>query len=79
MDRFFAMAERSGGTVGYQTLINAAIRVYLEGKAPKFEDTLRCIIREELKSSGWYTLVRGTEAAKNRRQSRRGCLTGRSP
>jgi uncharacterized protein (DUF4415 family) len=51
VDRFFEMAERSGGTVGYQTLINAALREYLEGKAPKFEDTLRRIIREELKSS----------------------------
>lgn len=51
VDRFFAMAERSGGTTGYQTLINAALRDYLEGKAPKFEDTLRRIIREELKSS----------------------------
>ncbi|MCC6590636.1 MAG: BrnA antitoxin family protein [Bryobacterales bacterium] len=51
VDRFFAMAERSGGTTGYQTLINAALREYLDGKAPRFEDTLRRIIREELKSS----------------------------
>jgi uncharacterized protein (DUF4415 family) len=51
VDRFFAMAERAGGAAGYQTLINAALREYLEGKAPKFEDTLRQIIREELKSS----------------------------
>jgi len=51
VDRFFRIAEESGGTAGYQTLINAALREYLEGKAPKFEDTLRRIIREELKSS----------------------------
>ena len=51
LDRFLEMAERSGGTTGYQTLINAAPREYLEGKAPKFEETLRRIIREELKSS----------------------------
>ena len=51
VDRFFEMAERSGGATGYQTLINAALREYLEGKAPKIEDTLRRIIREELKSS----------------------------
>jgi uncharacterized protein (DUF4415 family) len=51
VDRFFRMAEESGGSVGYQTLINAALRDYLDGKAPKFEDTLRRIIREELKSS----------------------------
>jgi hypothetical protein len=45
------MAERTGGTTGYQTLINAALREYLEGAAPKIEDTLRRIIREELKSN----------------------------
>ena len=51
VDRFFAMAERTGGATGYQTLINAALREYLEGRAPKIEDTLRRIIREELKSN----------------------------
>jgi uncharacterized protein (DUF4415 family) len=51
VDRFFEMAERSGGTTGYQTLINAALREYLEGKAPRFEETLRRIIREELGSN----------------------------
>ncbi len=51
LDRFLALAERSGGETGYQTLINAALREYLEGKAPRIEDTLRRIIREELKSS----------------------------
>jgi hypothetical protein len=51
VDCFFEMAEQSGGATGYQTLINAALREYLEGKAPRIEDTLRRIIREELKSS----------------------------
>lgn len=51
VDRFLRMAEESGGVSGYQTLINAALRQYLDGKAPKFEDALRRIIREELKSS----------------------------
>ena len=51
VDRFLAMAEQSGGMTGYQTLINGALREYLEGKAPRFEDTLRRIIREALKSS----------------------------
>ena len=51
VDRFFRMAEESGGETGYQTLINAALREYLDGKAPRFEDALRRIIREELKSS----------------------------
>lgn len=51
VDRFFQMSEVSGGATGYQTLINAALREYLDGRAPKFEDTLRRIIREELASS----------------------------
>ncbi len=51
VDRFFKMAEASGGGTGYQTLINAALREYLDGRAPRFEDTLRRIIREELKSN----------------------------
>jgi uncharacterized protein (DUF4415 family) len=51
VDRFLEMAEQSGGTTGYQTLINAALREYLEGRSPTFEDTLRRIIREELTSS----------------------------
>jgi uncharacterized protein (DUF4415 family) len=51
VDRFLEMSEQSGGATGYQTLINAALREYLEGKAPKIEDTLRRIIREELKPS----------------------------
>jgi uncharacterized protein (DUF4415 family) len=48
LDRFFQLAEASGGSTGYQTLINSALREYLDGKAPKFEDTLRRIIREEI-------------------------------
>ena len=51
VDRFFRMAEESGGATGYQTLINAALREYLDGTAPRFEDALRRIIREELKST----------------------------
>jgi len=51
VDRFFQIAERSGGSAGYQTLINSASREYLEGKAPKIEEALRRIIREELKGA----------------------------
>jgi hypothetical protein len=51
MDRFLQMAEAPGGGTGYQMLINAALREYFEGRAPRFEDALRRIIREELKSS----------------------------
>ena len=48
LDRFFHLADGSGGKIGYQSLINSALREYIDGKAPKIEDTLRRIIREEL-------------------------------
>ena len=48
VDHFGAIADRSGGKVGYQTLINSALREYVEGKLPKWEETLRHIIREEI-------------------------------
>ncbi len=48
VDYFGAIADRSGGTVGYQTLINSALREYVEGRVPKWEETLRRIIREEI-------------------------------
>jgi uncharacterized protein (DUF4415 family) len=49
VDYFGAIADRSGGTAGYQTLINSALRECVEGKAPKWEETLRRIIREEIR------------------------------
>lgn len=51
LDHFLKEAEASGGALGYQTLINEALRQYVEGKAPKFEDTLRRIVREEIRSA----------------------------
>jgi hypothetical protein len=51
LDRFFEMAEQSGGSASYDVLINSALEEYLGGQTPKFEDTLRRIIREELRSS----------------------------
>lgn len=48
LEHFGKMADATGGKSGYQTLINAALREYVEGKAPKFEETLRRVIREEL-------------------------------
>jgi len=42
------MAEQSGASTAiYQTPINAALREYADG--PRIEETLRRIIREELK------------------------------
>ncbi|MHB8304192.1 MAG: BrnA antitoxin family protein [Acidobacteriaceae bacterium] len=51
MDYFLKEAEGSGGSTGYQTLINDALRQHVEGKAPKLEDTLRRILREEIKAA----------------------------
>ena len=48
VDYFGAIADRSGGKIGYQTLINSALREYVEGKTPKWEETLRRVIREEM-------------------------------
>jgi uncharacterized protein (DUF4415 family) len=52
IDHFSAIADRSGGKTGYQTLINSALRDYVDGKTPKWEDALRRIIREEIRRSG---------------------------
>lgn len=52
IEHFLREADASGGAVGYQTLINEALRSHVENKAPKFEDTLRRIVREELRAAG---------------------------
>lgn len=52
LDFFLRQADTSGGAVGYQTLINDALRQHAENKAPKLEDTLRRIVREELRAAG---------------------------
>jgi uncharacterized protein (DUF4415 family) len=49
VDYFGMLADQSGGKAGYQTLINSALREYVEGKTPKWEDTLRRVIREEMR------------------------------
>ena len=49
VDHFLREAEASGGATGYQTLINEALRQHVEGKAPKLEDTLRRVLREEMR------------------------------
>lgn len=48
IDEFRSHAEKSGH--GYQTIINQVLREYLnKSKKPIDEDTLRRVIREELK------------------------------
>ena len=50
VDHFLQQAEQSGGSIGYQTLINDALRQHIEGMAPHLEDTLRRILREEMRA-----------------------------
>ena len=52
VDHFLKEADDSDGAMGYQTLINEALRQHVEGKAPKFEETLRRIVREEVRAAG---------------------------
>jgi uncharacterized protein (DUF4415 family) len=49
LQRFSEMADNAGGKVGYQSLINSALREYLDDKAPRIEEALRRIVREEMR------------------------------
>jgi uncharacterized protein (DUF4415 family) len=51
VDHFLREADASDGATGYQTLINEALRQHVEGKAPKLEETLRRIFREEMRAA----------------------------
>jgi uncharacterized protein (DUF4415 family) len=51
VDYFLKESGASGGAIGYQTLINEALRQHVEGKAPKLEETLRRVLREELRAA----------------------------
>jgi len=51
VDHFLKEAGAYGGAVGYQTLINQALRQHVDGKAPKLEETLRRIVREEMRAA----------------------------
>jgi uncharacterized protein (DUF4415 family) len=49
LEYFRGQVERAGGG-NYQTLINNALRAYIEGgQKPTIEETLRRVIREELR------------------------------
>jgi uncharacterized protein (DUF4415 family) len=51
LEYFRDAVERAGGG-NYQTLINNALRSYIEGvQQPAFEETLRRVIREELRTA----------------------------
>jgi uncharacterized protein (DUF4415 family) len=48
VERFVADAEASGGA-NYQTMINDALRAYVEGRSPTLEAMLRRVIKEEIR------------------------------
>jgi len=48
IEHFKKQVHAAGGG-NYQTLINDALRAYLESEAKPLEDTLRKVIREELR------------------------------
>lgn len=47
--QWFKQQVHAAGGGNYQTLINSALREYVEGKQEQLEETLRRVIREELK------------------------------
>jgi len=47
LERFIADAEAAGGG-NYQTMMNDALREYLEGRSPTLETMLRRVIKEEI-------------------------------
>jgi uncharacterized protein (DUF4415 family) len=51
LDYFRDLVERAGGG-NYQTLINNALRAYVEGaQKPTLEETLRRVLRKELRTT----------------------------
>ena len=49
---WFRQQVHSAGGGNYQTLINMALRDYINSKRESLEDTLRHVIREELSTYG---------------------------
>ena len=49
---WFRQQVHSAGGGNYQTLINMALREYMNSKEEPLEDTLRHVIREELSAYG---------------------------
>lgn len=51
LDWFRAAADRTGGG-SYQTLMNQALREYIQSQKEPLEATLRRVMREELRAAG---------------------------
>ena len=50
--RWFREQVHEAGGGNYQTLINSALREYVEGKEENLKSTLRSVVREELARYG---------------------------
>ena len=48
LDLFRREVDANGGG-NYQSMINKALRLYVQGRAEPLEDTLRRVVREELR------------------------------
>jgi len=48
--KWFKDEVHAAGGGNYQTLINAALREYVQGKREPLEETLRRVLREELRA-----------------------------
>ena len=65
LDWFRKQAHRAGGG-NYQTMMNRALRDYVEGQVEPLEETLRRVLREVIPSSRTRRLPRGTRRATKR-------------
>lgn len=50
--RWFKNQVQEAGGGNYQSLINKALRAYIEHSAEPLEETLRRVVREELRDAG---------------------------
>jgi uncharacterized protein (DUF4415 family) len=50
VDWFRSKVEEQGGG-NYQSMMNSALRIYMEGKDQPLEDVLRRVVREELQTT----------------------------
>jgi uncharacterized protein (DUF4415 family) len=49
--RWFKDQVHAAGGGNYQTLINTALRAYIDGRREPLEETLRRVLREELRTA----------------------------
>ena len=68
LDEFRARAEKAG--TGYQTMMNEALREYVERRRENIEETIRRVIREEMPRYAATSDPRRGRAAGGRKRGR---------